>query len=446
MMFHKISGCTRSRVGGTVNSDPKLLLAGLCLLVLSFVLAMVMRQLRRRRFAKAAARGSMMAAGGMVQSASPQESGRRHLIAPRSMMAVGGMGQPAHASAPRESNGHKVVAIIHDFGHPRDFATDERRYLSTREAFEILAEIRSVPPDKPIDVVLHTPGGEAFACELIASALKDRPNTTAYVPYCAMSAGTIIALATEKIVMGKYACLGPIDTQFYGFPIESYTRLLKEKPIQNVNDEVVLLAYLAEKELKTARQRACELLNKNHFGRTDACELTDFLVSGDMPHSEQINRERAIEFGVNIVNGECPPAVYDLVEERMKIFKSMEEQGGFGPAYQQLPAVVAQNRLPPVAPKGMWLSAGGFAAAEPRAANMASRGLPEDALGVIIDAGVAWVKAKFGKDHPITVAMIESVAEELKRYLNAKLPNLFKIIEMYWDFILSEIKARFADA
>jgi hypothetical protein len=274
------------------------------------------------------------------------------------MMAVGGMGQPAHASTPRESNGHKMIAIIHDFGHPRDFPTDERRYLSTREAFEILAEIRSVPPDKPIDIVLHTPGGEAFACELIAGAIKDRPHTTAYVPYCAMSAGTIIALATEKIVMGKYACLGPIDTQFFGFPIESYTRLLKEKPIQAVEDFTVLLGYLAEKEQKTARARACELLNRNHLGTDDACQLSDFLVSGDMPHSEQISRARAVELGVNIVNGECPSTVYDLVEERLKIFKSMDEHQGFGPENHarqpQLPSRARLDRAAFTPPPVMW--------------------------------------------------------------------------------------------
>ncbi len=249
----------------------------------------------------------------------------------------------ANGTPKTESNGRKVIAVIHDFGHPQGHHTDERRYLSTREAFEILAEIRSVPSDTPIDVVLHTPGGEAFACELIAMALKDRPNTTAYVPYCAMSAGTIIALSTEKIVMGKYACLGPIDTQFFGFPIESFTRLLREKPIQNIEDFTVLLGYLAEKEMKTARQRACELLNKNHLGRDDACQLSDFLASGDMPHSEQIDRKRAIEIGINIANGECPAAVYDLVEDRLRIFKSMDEAAGIGTEFQTKPPQLEGN-------------------------------------------------------------------------------------------------------
>lgn len=314
-------------------SDPKLLIAGLSLVAISVIVAFVIRLIRRERPPETIAEPRPQAAGTMTMPASSY----------------------ANDAPKAETAGRKVIAIIHDFGHPYGHQTDERRYLSTREAFEVLAEIRSVSPTTPVDVVLHTPGGEAFACELIASALKDRPNTTAYVPYCAMSAGTIIALSTEKIVMGKYACLGPIDTQFFGFPIESYMRLLKEKPIQNINDEVVLLGYLAEKEFKTARQRACELLNKHHFGKDDACQLTDFLVAGDMPHSEQIGRARAIELGVNIANGECPAAVYDMVEDRLRIYKSMDEAPGLTPQYQapQL-AQDTDKRAAFSPPKVMW--------------------------------------------------------------------------------------------
>jgi len=313
------------------SSDPRLLLAGLCLLALSLLVAFVLRQLRRRRLEAA--------------------------FAPRPMMS-GSAIQPAIARepVPAERNGRKVISIIHDFGHPRDFHTDERRYLSTREAFEILAEIRSVPPGKPIDVVLHTPGGDAFACELLAGALKDRPNTTAYVPYCAMSAGTIIALATEKIVMGRYACLGPIDMQLYGFPIESFLRLLKEKPIQSMEDLTVLLGYQAEKEARTARARACELLNKAHFGKDDACQLTDFLAAGDLPHSEQIDRKRAVELGVNVAEGECPAAVYDLVEERLRIYKSLDETDGSEFRAKQTPQSISAKdlRAALAAPPVMW--------------------------------------------------------------------------------------------
>ena len=204
-----------------MNLDPKLLIAGLCLLAISFALALIRKQWRQWRLKQA--------------------------LAPRPQAASGPRPMAAYDSgAAQVRSAAKTIAIVHDFGHPNGYHSDERKYLSTREAFEILAEIRSVDKDTSIDVILHTPGGEVFACELIANALKDRPHTTANIPYCAMSAGTIIALATEKVVMGRYACLGPIDTQFFGFPIESFVRLLKEKPIQDVEDTTVLLAYLAE--------------------------------------------------------------------------------------------------------------------------------------------------------------------------------------------------------
>jgi hypothetical protein len=154
--------------------------------------------------------------------------------------------------------------------------------------------------------------------------------------------------------MGRYACLGAIDTQFFGFPIESFVRLLKEKPIQNVDDTTVLLAYLAEKELKSARQRACELLNKHHFGSDDACQLTDFLICGDLAHSEQIGRDRAAELGVNVGKEDCPDAVYKMVEARLELFRSMDDKVGPGPdaAVKEVSAPDKRNALD--APPIMW--------------------------------------------------------------------------------------------
>ena len=273
--------------------DPRLLVAGLCLLVIAFALALILRQVRLGR-----------------------------VVAPRLQAAPGNRPMADYGQGGKLEGSTKTIAIIHDFGHPYNHHTDEREYLCEREAFEVLAQIRSVGKDTPIDIILHTPGGSAFASELIAAALKDRPNTTAYVPYCAMSAGTIIALSTEKVVMGRHACLGPIDLQFGYFAADSFPRLLKEKPIQNVEDVTVLLSYLAEKELKTSKQNACGLLNKKHFGNDDACQLTNFLVSGDLPHGEQINPARAKQLGVNVVGDDCPDAVYRMVEARLELLRA----------------------------------------------------------------------------------------------------------------------------
>ncbi len=286
--------------------DPKLLIAGLCLFAITLALALIQKQLRQRRM--------------------------KAVLAPRPQAFAGTrlLGDGDAGTSRPGSGGAKTIAIIHNFDNP-DSDHSHRNYLSVHEAFEVLAQIRSVDKDTPIDIVLHTPGGSAFACELIASALKERPNTTAYIPYCAMSAGTVIALATEKVVMGRHACLGPIDLQFDIFPAESFIRLLKEKPIKDVSDLYVLLGYLAEKDLKSAKQRACELLNRKHFGNDDACQLTNFLISGDLPHSEQIDRDHAAELGVNVVEEDCPDEIYRMVEARLELLKSANGSSGAGP-------------------------------------------------------------------------------------------------------------------
>lgn len=227
-----------------------------------------------------------------------------------------------------ERSGAKTITIVHDFDNPNSYADNKREYLSAREAFEVLAEIRAAGKDTPIDIVLHTPGGDRFAGELIATALKDRKNTTAYVPYCAMSAGTMIALSTEKVVMGDHACLGPIDSQFGGFPADSFARLLKEKPVQHISDFWLMVSYYVEKDLKNAKQRACDLLNKKHSPAPQSCALTDFLVSGDLPHSERISRARAAEMGVNVAKEDCPAPVYQMVESRLELLRTMQSPTG----------------------------------------------------------------------------------------------------------------------
>lgn len=71
---------------------------------------------------------------------------------------------------------------------------------------------------KGLDLILHTPGGQVAAAESIVYYLKKLfgNNIRAFIPQIAMSAGTMIALSTREIVMGKQSNLGPIDPQFGG--------------------------------------------------------------------------------------------------------------------------------------------------------------------------------------------------------------------------------------
>lgn len=67
---------------------------------------------------------------------------------------------------------------------------------------------------KGLVLILHTPGGVVTAVETIVGYLhKKFADITAVVPVYAMSGGTMIALASNRIVMGKQSQLGLIDPQ-----------------------------------------------------------------------------------------------------------------------------------------------------------------------------------------------------------------------------------------
>ncbi len=68
----------------------------------------------------------------------------------------------------------------------------------------------------PLDLILHSPGGDLDATGSIVSFLRARFNhIRVIVPHFAMSAATMIACAADEIVMCDHSSLGPIDPQLY---------------------------------------------------------------------------------------------------------------------------------------------------------------------------------------------------------------------------------------
>lgn len=75
--------------------------------------------------------------------------------------------------------------------------------------------VRGLEYDSGIDLILHLPGGEAeTACRIVEYLrAKFAGEIRAFVPIASMSAGTMLALGCDKIVMGEHSQLGPTDPQ-----------------------------------------------------------------------------------------------------------------------------------------------------------------------------------------------------------------------------------------
>jgi hypothetical protein len=69
---------------------------------------------------------------------------------------------------------------------------------------------------KKVDLILETPGGSGEAAEDIVRLIRDKyEDVGIIVPGWAKSAGTIMTMAANEILMGPTSALGPIDAQLF---------------------------------------------------------------------------------------------------------------------------------------------------------------------------------------------------------------------------------------
>ena len=119
-----------------------------------------------------------------------------------------------------------------------------------------------------MDLVIHTPGGLVLAAEQIAEALVRRKGrVTVFVPHYAMSGGSLIAMAADEIVMDANAVLGPVDPQVGQYPAASILKVVEQKPISEVDDQILILADVGRKALEQVRARGPVLDWERHDRR-----------------------------------------------------------------------------------------------------------------------------------------------------------------------------------
>ena len=80
-----------------------------------------------------------------------------------------------------------------------------------------------------IIVELTTMGGELTWGYMISQILiRHEGHVEIRIPYYSMSAGTIIALSGNEIVLSNCGCLGPIDPYIFGLNVPTSTQVLRE--------------------------------------------------------------------------------------------------------------------------------------------------------------------------------------------------------------------------
>ena len=212
----------------------------------------------------------------------------------------------------QKMRGSRVIAVIHRQESMRFFGFPLARYIDMDDAEKVLNAIRTTPPEQPIDVILHTPGGLAIAALQIARALRAHPGrVSVFIPHFAMSGGTLVALGADEIVMTEHAMLGPIDPQINGMPAASIIKVASEKPLSEIDDQTLIFADLGQKAIAQLKRQATELL-RAPMAPDAAIALAEQLTSGRWTHDYPITVSEARALGLP-VNTNMPQEVIDLM-------------------------------------------------------------------------------------------------------------------------------------
>jgi hypothetical protein len=196
--------------------------------------------------------------------------------------------------------------------------------------------------EREVDLFLHTPGGSAEAAESIVDYLRSRfDHIRAVVPLAAMSAGTMLALAADEIVMGTHSQLGPIDPQFTiqtpegprSAPADAIKEQFRMAQEECAADSKRLAAWLpilrmygpgllaqCEDQANLSRQLVGRWLEAYMFaGVDDGAQRAQAAAEwfSDYPefrsHGRRVNREAARDQGLTIVDLEADDELQDAM-------------------------------------------------------------------------------------------------------------------------------------
>lgn len=216
-----------------------------------------------------------------------------------------------------KKRGTQVITLIHRQEVISFLGIPLARYIDIDDSEEVLRAIRSAQKDVPIDIILHTPGGLALAATQIAMALKAHPaKKTVLVPHYAMSGGTLIAMASDEIVMDPHAALGPVDPQLGDlqgvYPATDLLKIVEKKNKNRIDDKTLIYAEEAAKAMEQMKVLIQKIL-VGKCGENNIDMITEEFVSGKYTHDRPFMAD-----DVRAILGECvstdvPAEVYDLM-------------------------------------------------------------------------------------------------------------------------------------
>jgi len=206
----------------------------------------------------------------------------------------------------------RVITLIHRQVSMAFFGIPVMRYIDINDSEEVIRAVHLTDKDTPIDLIVHAPGGLVLASLQIAHAIRAHTaKVTVHVPHYAMSGATLIALAADEIVMDDHAVLGPVDPQIGPYPAASVLAAVARKSVDELEDQTLIFADLAEKAIAQVNGAVKTLLMDN-LSEADAAHIAETLCTGTWTHDHPLTPEVARLLGLPVKGG-LDPDVYALM-------------------------------------------------------------------------------------------------------------------------------------
>ena len=265
------------------------------------------------------------------------------------------------------------------------FITSDRKGLETVIAQDCIDHfvdlLEQIGPTKRISLILHTDGGHTLAAWRLVNLIRMFcDELEVVIPLKALSAGTLISIGADRVIMTKQAALGPIDPSVNN-PLNPTTTIGGQPKPVPVSVEAVrgyLEAAREELKIKGEQHLAAVLLNlTSHIhplvlgeifrsqtqirflaekllprqvsDKQKMKSIINFLCADSGSHDYTIDRREAADLGLNI---EKPSdALYKLLRtihlsyaEELKLLDPFNPQSVLGKAAVNKPVPFSITR------------------------------------------------------------------------------------------------------
>lgn len=217
-----------------------------------------------------------------------------------------------------EKNNTKVIMIDHkktEGMYGLSFLGSQET-LTMEDSKKFVDIMRNIDEDASLTLILNTPGGLLSAAEVIVhSLLSHKGKITTYIPYYSMSAGTLIALVSDGIVMDKNAYCDPIDPQLW---ILSSNDIIKygHESSSDSNGIIREITRLLCKKAELSIGRIDNVL-KSVKGKNkdyDVDKISEELLHGKYNHDQPLFAENMSNILPNVTSG--------IPDDVMELYKS----------------------------------------------------------------------------------------------------------------------------